>query len=104
MIIGSVLILGGFIFGYLNGLIILIVGIIFIVFGLRDKEEKRIKEINYILAGDEAKRIKTTHKVRKILCTKCGEEVKESWNKCKKCKNLLYLDGAVKIKNVDVED
>ena len=108
VIIGFILIFVGLIFGYRSGFVVLSVeligGIILIIFGMRDKEGKRIKEIDYILAGDEAKKVKTTHKIRKLFCTKCGEEVKEGWNKCKKCKSILYLDGAVKIKDIEIED
>jgi len=108
VIIGFLLVFIGLVFGYKGGFVLLsvelIVGIILIIFGFRDKEGKRIKEIDYILAGDEAKKIKTTHKVRKLICTKCKEEVKEGWNKCKKCKSFLAVDGAVKVKEIDVED
>jgi hypothetical protein len=108
VIIGFILVFIALVFGYKSGFVILsvelIVGIILIIFGFRDKEGKRIKEIDYILAGDKAKKIKTTHKVRKITCAKCNEEVKESWNKCKKCKSFLATEGAVKIKDIDVED
>ncbi|MFH1828766.1 MAG: hypothetical protein ABH824_05915 [Nanoarchaeota archaeon] len=108
VIIGFLLVFIGLVFGYKSGFVILsfelIIGVILIIFGFRDKEGKRIKEIDYILAGDKAKKIKTTHKVRKIICSKCNEEVKENWNKCKKCKNFLAAEGAVKIKNIDVED
>jgi len=108
VIIGIVLVIIGIIFGYWSGFIILsvelIVGIVLIVIGSRDKEGKRVKEIDYLLAGDEAKKIKTTHKERKYYCAKCNSEVKEGWNKCKKCKSFLPVDGAIKVKDIDVED
>ena len=108
VIIGFLLVFVGLVFGYHSGFVILsvelILGIILIIFGFRDKEGKRIKEIGYILAGNEAKKIKTTHKVRKYYCNKCNGEVKGGWNKCKKCKNFLPVDGAVKVKDIDVED
>jgi len=108
-IIGIVLVILALIFGYVgHGLILisieLIVGIIMIVVGMSSRQARRIKEINYILAGDDAKELKTTHKVKKYYCTACDNEVKENDNKCKKCKNFLAADGTVKVKIIDIED
>lgn len=108
VVIGIVLVIIGIILGYWSGFIILsvelIVGIVLIVIGSRDKEGKRVKEINYLLAGDDAKKVKTTHTIKKYLCAKCDNEIKESDNKCKKCRNFLATDGAVKVKVIEVED
>ncbi len=71
---------------------------------MRDKENQEIRELDYLLAGDEAKKIKTSHKIKKLFCANCDNEVKETDNRCKTCKRYLSIDGAVKIKDVEIEN
>ena|SRR3989338_2178362 len=107
IVIGFVLVFIAIIFGYTNGIIIfsveLILGIILIIFGMRDKEKSKIKEIDYLLAGDKAKKVKTFHKTRKFFCANCDTEVKETDNRCKKCKRHLLIDEAIKIRDIEIE-
>jgi RNase P subunit RPR2 len=105
---GVILIVIAFFWGYSSGFIFLsielILGFGLLIYGGTDdyRSNKRINEINFLLASNKAKKvdIKITRKIKKFFCSKCNEEVKESWNKCKKCKSFLAAEGAVKSKIV----
>jgi len=74
-----------------------IIGIIAIVVGGSTNQiDRRIKKINYKLLGDKSKKVKIKKVANQYICGTCNSEVDEGDIRCKKCKSLLAVDGAVK--------
>jgi len=98
MIIGLGLIISS---AFTPGISLGIIGFIGIVLGGSkiDKIDKRSKEIDFNLAGTK---IKKQHKEpyeeikEKYICGICNSKVNYHDLKCKKCKNILKRDGAIK--------
>ena len=66
---------------------------------LINMENDSHESANYLrqLVHGKDKEVKLPHASKTgYVCTKCGEEVKDQDNKCKKCKSFLAVDGAVK--------